>query len=197
MKLFLIVSGILILIFIIFQIYTAMATTATNAQPYTVIRTELDFEIRFYPPATLATIRSSARTYKDLSGPGFRKLAGYIFGGNESEKKIAMTTPVHMDINDSLSSMSFVMPEEYSLANLPKPKDAQVELMTTEGEYVAAIRFGGFASDAEIQANRIKLENALKASSVSHKGNFRFLGYNPPYQLFGRRNEVVVTVNWK
>jgi hypothetical protein len=197
MKIMLITSGILLLILFIFQVYTSMATTATKEQPYKVIRTEKDFEIRFYPPATMATIRSSARTYKELSGPGFRKLAGYIFGGNEKETKIAMTTPVHMDINDSLSSMSFVMPEGYSLANLPKPKDAQVELVTTEGEFVAAIRFSGFASDKDIKSNRLKLENALKAASVTHKGNFRFLGYNPPYQLFGRRNEVVVTVDWK
>jgi hypothetical protein len=195
MKIMLITSGILLLILFIFQVYTSMATTATKEQPYKVIRTEKDFEIRFYPPATMATIRSSARTYKELSGPGFRKLAGYIFGGNEKETKIAMTTPVHMDINDSLSSMSFVMPEGYSLANLPKPKDAQVELVTTEGEFVAAIRFS--ASDKDIKSNRLKLENALKAASVTHKGNFRFLGYNPPYQLFGRRNEVVVTVDWK
>ena len=69
---------------IVFQIYTSMATGKSAIQPYKVIRTEKDFEVRFYPSVTMATITSSAKTYKDLGNSGFRKLAGYIFGGNSS-----------------------------------------------------------------------------------------------------------------
>jgi hypothetical protein len=28
-------------------------------------------------------------------------------------------------------------------------------------------------------------------------GNHRYLGYNPPYQVVGRRNEIIVTIDWK
>jgi len=174
-----------------------MSTEKTEVRKYTVIHSDSEFEIRFYPAATLATIYSEARSYKELSGPGFRKLAGYIFGGNESETKISMTSPVQMDINDSISEMSFVMPSAYNSGNLPKPNDSKVIIRETADEYVAAIRFGGFASDEEITRYSRKLKELLDKSGIVYYGNFRFLGYNPPFQLVGRRNEVIVSVRWE
>ncbi len=196
MKIFLVASLIVIGLIIVFQIYIAMATNKTNTQPYKVIRKEKDFEIRLYPAVTMATITSSAKTYRELSGSGFRKLAGYIFGGNSTNEKIAMTAPVHMDINDSSSSMSFVMPENYNNKNLPRPNDANVIIKTTTDETAAVIQFGGFASDKVIKYYAAKLRTQLKLYSISYSGNFRYLGYNPPYQLFGRKNEVIVNVSW-
>jgi hypothetical protein len=89
---------------------TAMASGKTEEQKYTVVSSNEDFEIRFYPSATLATVYSTANSYKEVSGPGFRALAGYIFGGNEAGKQISMTSPVHMNITAERSAMSFVMP---------------------------------------------------------------------------------------
>jgi SOUL heme-binding protein len=196
MKTFLIILSILAVLFIIFQAYTTMATNKSEEQPYKVIKTEKDFEIRFYPSVTMATITSSAKSYKELGSSGFNKLAGYIFGGNDAKKQIAMTSPVHMDISDSISSMSFVMPSTYNAENLPKPNDAAVNINKTADAYVAAIKFSGFASDNDIKNQTETLKNALKAASISYYGNFRYLGYNPPYQLVGRRNEVIIDVNW-
>ena len=144
----------------------------------------------------MATITSSAKSYKDLGNSGFRQLASYIFGGNSSNTKIAMTAPVHMDINDSASTMSFVMPPEYNKDNLPQPNNSNVKIDHTADEYVAAIQFGGFASNEKIAKYKGLLEVALKKSNLSYYGHFRFLGYNPPFQLFGRRNEIIVSVNW-
>ncbi len=194
MKLAIFVIAILSILLIISQLYFAMAKTET--QPYQVIKSDKDFEIRLYPPATMASISMEAKTYKELSSTGFRKLASYIFGGNEDKKNIAMTTPVHMDINDSYSSMSFVMPADYNKANLPKPNDSSVSIRTTAEEYAAVIQFGGYANDEDIQRNTIKLGNSLKASGVDYYGNFRFLGYNAPYQFLGRKNEIIVNVRW-
>ncbi len=173
-----------------------MASDKSETQPYQVVRAEKDFEIRYYPAATFATISSKVNTYKELGNSGFRKLAGYIFGGNDEEKKISMTSPVHMDINDSASTMSFVMPSNYNESNLPKPKNSEVVISTTASEYVAAITFGGYASDADIKLYSEKLEEALKKASISYYGHFRFLGYNAPFQLFYRRNEIIISVNW-
>jgi hypothetical protein len=39
------------------------------------------------------------------------------------------------------------------------------------------------------------LKEALKSKGLTYYGNFRFLGYNPPFQFFGRRNEVIVAIN--
>lgn len=195
MKIVLIVAGIIVVLFIVFQVYTVMSTKKSETQPYTVIRVEQDFEIRFYPSATMAIISSSAKSYKELGSSGFSKLAGYIFGGNKDKKQIAMTTPVHMNIGDSSSTMAFVMPATYSKDNLPLPNNSAVTIHETADEYVAAITFGGFASNEEIKKQSLLLENALKEKHIVYYGPLRFLGYNPPFQLLNRRNEIIVRID--
>jgi len=196
MKIFLIVFIIIVIILLLLQFMTVMSTQKTERQKYTVVHTEPEFEIRFYPQAVFATIYSSAKTYRELASPGFRRLAAYIFGGNDSRTKISMTAPVQMNINDSLSEMSFVMPAEYETEKLPKPNDSKVTIHKTQDEYVAAIRFGGFASDEQILINSEKLKNLLTSKGIDWSGRFRYLGYNPPWQLIGRRNEIIVSVKW-
>jgi hypothetical protein len=169
----------------------------TETQPYTIIKTEKDFEIRRYPSSTMATIFMNVKTYKELSSPGFKKLASYIFGGNKNNTNIAMTTPVHMDINAIQSSMSFVMPAHYTKENLPNPDDAAVSIRTAPEEYVAAIKFGGYANDEMIKKYETQLENLLKANGIVYYGNFRFLGYSAPYQLLRRKNEIIVNVRYE
>ena len=197
MKLFIIIPAIIILLSFLLQSFIVMSTNKTEEQKYSLVRKYNDFEIRFYPSATIATINSNAKTYRELSGPGFRKLAGYIFGGNEANKKISMTSPVQMDINDSVSTMSFIMPSAYTKENLPKPNDPNVQLKNTADEYVAVIKFGGYASDKELKFYSEKLQNLLKENGITSFGNYRFLGYNPPFQFIGRRNEIIVAVEWK
>lgn len=195
MKTFLIITSIIIVLFLAIQIYFIMAKTET--QPYQVIKTEKDFEIRKYPSATMATVSMDAKSYKELSSTGFRKLASFIFGANKDQKNIAMTSPVHMDINNSESSMSFVMPSEYNRENLPKPDNSEIKIETTAEEYVAAIQFSGYANDEDIKKYADQLENSLKLNGIEYFGNFRFLGYNAPYQVLDRKNEIIVSIQWK
>jgi hypothetical protein len=189
--------NIIFLLLIIIQSHTNIAMAKTEEQKYRLIKSEKEYEIRFYPAAIIATIYSDADSYKELSGSGFRKLAGYIFGGNESDTKISMTSPVHMDINNTKSSMSFVMPSLYNKENLPKPDDSNVILETTKDEYVAAIRFSGYASDDDIRFFSEKLRKLLLENKISYYGNFRYLGYDSPFRLTGRRNEIIVSVRWE
>lgn len=197
MKIALIILGIIALIIVVFQIYTIMVTSSSETQLYTVIKPEKDFEIRYYPSSNMAVLTNTAKTYKQLGSAGFIKLAGYIFGGNKDNEQIAMTSPVHMEIGDTSASMSFVMPASFSKANLPIPNSAEVTLQSSPNEYVAAIRFGGFASQEDIDLNIHLLETALKKKQIEYHGRFRYLGYNPPYQLFGRRNEIIVSIDWE
>jgi len=182
-------------VLLIIQSFTTMAFAETEKQKYRVVRSEKEFEIRFYPSAILATVYSDASNYRELAYPGFRKLAGYIFGGNESETKISMTSPVHMDMDTA--SMSFVMPSSFSEENLPMPDDPGVKIERTDDVYVAAVRFGGYASDKDIRRYSEKLRSLLAVKGIKWYGNFRYLGYNPPFQPFGRRNEIIVNVEWK
>jgi len=194
MKVYFIV--ILVLIIIVFIAYKSFAKNNVEEQPYQVVKVYDSFEVRFYPSATIASINSNAKTYKDLGSSGFRKLANYIFGGNKDNKNIAMTAPVYMDINDSQSNMSFVMPNNYNSKNLPNPNDSSITIKETESVYVAVIKFSGFASDSKIKEYTDKLKKQLLEKQISFYGNFNYLGYNPPFQVINRRNEILVNINW-
>jgi hypothetical protein len=173
-----ILSKTFVAILTIISIESVTSTTMakTEKQKYDVVSSEKEFEIRFYPSALLATVYSDASTYREL------------------EAKISMTSPVHMDMNTA--SMSFVMPSSFSEENLPKPDDPGVKIERTDDVYVAAIRFGGYASDKDIRNYSERLKSLLEAKGIKWYGNFRYLGYNPPFQPFGRRNEIIVNVEW-
>lgn len=191
--------SLLLVILLILAIPIVMSFTKASIekQKYRLVKKEKEFEIRFYPPAIFATTRSEARSYRELGSSGFRKIAGYIFGNNETSAKIAMTAPVHMDISDKGSSMSFVMPSEYTLDKLPRPADARIELHQSPAVYMAAIEFGGYASDQKIKQYANRLLQALNQKGIKATGNPTYLGYNAPYELIGRKNEVVIAIEWK
>ena len=196
MKTTIIITSILIISVIIFQSFTMRSTEKTEQQKYSVLEKDDNFEIRYYPKAILATVYSKAQSYKEIASPGFRKLAGYIFGGNEKNTGIAMTAPVHMNINDSISSMSFVMPSNYDIDNLPKPNDSNIEINYSKEEYVASITYGGYSSDNDIKKYSAMLSEILDKKGIKHSANFRFLGYNPPYQFINRKNEIIVSIDY-
>ena len=62
----------------------------TEEQKFTILEEINNIQIREYDPVIYASVTS-----KDNNNM-FRILAGYIFGGNDSNQKIAMTAPVHM-----------------------------------------------------------------------------------------------------
>ena len=187
----------LAIIFIVFQSFKKFSVSSIETQKYRVVKKEDGFEIRFYPKATFATIRSNGTNYKQVASSGFRKLAGYIFGGNDQNKSIAMTAPVRMEMSEKGSAMSFVMPEKYDMATLPKPKDATVEIKQSEEVYAAVIAFGGYANDEKINDYTNKLVDLLQKKNIKIIGGFNFLGYNAPYDFIGRKNEISIPIEWK
>ena len=187
----------LAIIFIVFQSFRKFSASTIETQKYRVVKKEHGFEVRFYPKATFATIRSSGANYKQVASSGFRKLAGYIFEGNNQNKSIAMTAPVRMEMGEKGSSMSFVMPEKYNMTSLPKPNDATVEIKQSEEVYAAVIAFGGYANDEKIDDYKNKLVALLQKKNIKIIGNFNFLGYNAPYQFIGRKNEISIPIEWK
>jgi len=154
-------------------------------------------EIRYYPEAMMATIYSNGSNYKGVASSGFRKLAGFIFGGNEQSQSIAMTAPVRMNISDKGSEMSFVMPEKYNESNLPKPQDKSIHIHKSSAQYVAVIDFGGYATDEKINLYKQQLTQVLEKRNIKITGDYTFLGYNAPYQFVGRTNEIIIPVAWK
>lgn len=197
MKAFYIIAGLGI-VFLMVQSYKLLSNTLkTENQKYRLVLKEDGFEIRFYPSATFAKINSPGTNYKSVASSGFNKLAGYIFGGNDQGKSIAMTAPVRMEMSDKGSTMSFVMPEKYQASDLPKPKDASVQIVKSSPQYVAVIRFGGYADDEKISEHRAILLKLIENKGIKVTGEYTFLGYNAPFQFWGRTNEVAIPIEWK
>jgi len=180
-----------------FQSFVNKSVRDTEEQPYTVLKKEGEFEIRYYPAVIMATVKMPASNYGQTSSGGFRRLAGYIFGGNQRNQKIAMTSPVHMEFEGDTSSMSFMMPSEYAMQELPKPDDSGIDIHPSTEEYVAAVSFGGFASNEKIKAYQEKLGKFISENNLTAKGSFRVLGYDPPYKMTDRRNEIIIAIEYK
>lgn len=178
---------------LIAQIISSRSTKNTESHAYTVIKDHGDFEVRRYEPAVFSYVVMKPGNYKQISSSGFRKLVGYIFGGNDKKQKIAMTSPVSMTMDDTVT-MKFMVPKDLDLKDLPKPNDSSIQFEQEEAKTVAAIRFGGWANDSIIETKKKELKTLVEQNGLRITGKFSFLGYNPPYEVFNRRNEVVVDV---
>jgi len=188
---------VVIALFLVFQSFISVNAVKTEKQKYRLVLKQDQFEIRYYPSATMATIFSNATDYKGLANNGFRKLARYIFGGNEQKQSISMTAPVRMNMSEKGSSMSFVMPEKFNNEALPKPNDPTIRIEQSKPVYVACISFAGYANDSKIEINKEKLLQILKEKKITTTGEYSFLGYNAPYQFVGRTNEIIIPIEWK
>ena len=197
MKTFIIILISILALMIITLAFVSKSTQQTEQHNYQVIKIFDQFEIRKYEPAIFSSVKLNAKGYKETSSSGFRILAGYIFGDNEKNEKIAMTSPVAMELGDT-SKMSFMVPKGYSIEELPNPSNGKIVFEKQEEKIMAAIRFDGWADDEKIEHYISILMQELKKEKLSTTGNFTFLGYNPPYDLINRRNEVVVElINYK
>lgn len=193
MKILIIALIVLLVLFVASQLWTQHQVEGTETYPYRVDKTYDGFEVRTYARANFIYVTMDARTYAEGSTKGFRILAGYIFGGNKRDQKIAMTSPVVMDM-DSGMTMKFMVPAQYSLDELPTPNSAKVRFATEPERTMAAITFGGFANDAKIAKYKDELFQRLDAAGIQHSDQWSFFGYDPPFKLLGRKNEVVVEV---
>jgi hypothetical protein len=191
MKKYVTITIIALSTLLVLQSFIQSSMSKIEKHNYTVVKKYDDFEVRDYESALFSSVVLSDSTYENSSNKGFRILAGYIFGGNENGEKIAMTSPVAMELGDSMK-MSFMVPTRYEEQDLPKPNNEKIFFERKKGSRMAAIRFGGWANDQRIEKYKNKLIEALKKEGISHTGNFVYLGYNPPYALIARRNEVVV-----
>jgi hypothetical protein len=172
----------------------AMTRKSSIEEPeYRVVRKLGDVELRAYNRMVLAKTDLPDSSFERMSSTGFRTVAGYIFGGNEREEKISMTAPVVMNLGKE-SSMYFVMPRSYSLESLPKPLSGRVQVVEEGPKTLAVLGFSGYASDAKIREKCALLKQVLQDNGVVTRGDFMYMGYNAPWDLVNRRNEVAVLV---
>lgn len=191
MKITITILSIIFIAFIALQLMSFKSTSQTEMYSYEVLRTVGSIEIRKYHKALFIKTNLKPNKYEKVSSIGFRTLAGYIFGDNSSNQKIAMTSPVVMDMTES-KSMYFMIPHKYERKDLPSPNNDDIEFIEKSAHVVAAVSFSGWANEEKIQSYISKLKIQLKENSIAHTNKFQFLGYNPPYEIINRRNEVIV-----
>jgi effector-binding domain-containing protein len=187
----------------------AIPAMATEEAPYTVIRSEGNFELREYPPLIVAETIVDG----ELEGAGnkaFRPLFRYISGANKSRDKIAMTAPVSQEQKGEKISMtapvsqqrvqgkwavSFTMPASYSMKTLPTPDDPNIKLRQVPARRMAAVRYSGSWSEKKYLQNKENLEKWIKASRLTVTGEPVWARYNAPFTpWFMRRNEILIPV---
>ena len=139
-------------------------------------------------------------SFNDALNTGFNRLFNYISGENEGNVTIDMTAPVLDYIMDDTKkevyTISFYVPSKYQKPNYPpKPTNPKVFISTIGPIEVGVTAFDGFENPREDREQEKIIDNSLSSAGVSYdKNNWFFGGYDPPFRLTGRHNEVWVQV---
>lgn len=187
-----------------------MTSHAVEEPEYTVVRQLEGVEIRDYPPFTVAETTVTA-TESEAGNRAFPILAGYIFGKNKGERKLAMTAPVtqvavsvKLEMTAPVTEVAtpsgflvqFVLPRGVTAATAPEPLDSRVTLRDEPARRVAVIRYSGFWSESNYNEHLGKLQSVLKTTDITSHGEPVFSRYNDPFTpWFMRRNEIWLHVD--
>jgi len=183
-------------LYFLFLLFPGVAVMAGSIEEpeYELLDTLDSVELRLYGPSVQATttLRGSNQTTS-----GFRRLAGYIFGGNDTGQAIAMTAPVQETLTTGQSVMAFTMPSAYSMESLPTPQSENVVLREVPERLVASLPFGGWATSGKVKRKTTRLLETLERHGATVLGSPALNQYNPPWTLpFLRRNEIEVEVSF-
>ena len=103
-----------------------------------------------------------------------------------------MTTPVYTTSTDGPAKMQFVMDAPETDA-LPAPSSGDVAVRQVAPQLVAALKFGGIATDFSVQIEQAKLRGALRRDNVPAEDGFEVARYNEPTAApWVRRNEILI-----
>lgn len=198
--------------------FLGMGSAMAIEEPKYEVRTsQAPFELRHYAPILIAQTIVEG-DMDAASNKGFRLIADFIFGnnlaaGSEQAAKIAMTAPVTVEPQSSKIAMTapvtiepqlgsaqqwrvhFVMPSQYTLANIPKPKNSAVTLHELPSKYFVVHRYSGFNTEARVQEKTNEALAWAKQQSLKVVGTPQLSRYDPPWTLpMFRRNEIMVEV---
>ncbi len=196
-------SGIAVLVVIGVFVFNRATRAGYESAEYEVVESDGTYEVRDYPDLMLV----ATRTKIDAQGRdgSFMKLFRYISGANESDQKIAMTTPVFMESDkaDSEVQMGFVMPKEVAVEGVPSPTGPDVDVRKRAGGRFAVLRFSGrldakLAKEFEAKLRTWMEAKGLEAAefapdSETQESGVEAASYDPPFTPGPlRRNEVLI-----
>lgn len=175
---------------------------------YTLLEKQGAIELRVYAPTLLAEVTVQADRSRALRA-GFGILAGYIFGGNTSAQKVAMTSPVTQTASEKIAmtspvaqsgaegvwTISFMMPRDYTRDTLPTPKDDNIRFVETEPVRKLTFAFSGWATQRSLTGAENVLRAYARETGLTITGPVEYYYYDDPLTLpWKRRNEVAFPV---
>jgi len=190
-----------------------LARAMVEKPKYEVLEERDGYEIRRFPAHIIARVAISGDA-ADAMNRGFSPLADYIFGENVPEKKVPMTSPVVQEPvsekiamtspvvqepggPESTQYVSFIMPSEYTLETLPKPKSDKVELKEVPERVVAVRRFSWTGNHQQMLTHEKALREALARDGIEVSGPVLYARYDPPWTIpLFRRNEVMLPITY-
>jgi hypothetical protein len=196
--------------FLILSALTFMIGNAMAEEPkYKVIKKSGDFEIRRYEPFIVAETVVDTGDIDAASSEGFRRLAGYIFGGNQPKQKMEMTAPVTTQRSEKIEMtapvtsakrggstvITFMMPSSYAMETLPVPNDGRVILREVPARTLVSISFSGRWTNENFSEHLKELEEWITSERLETFGEPILARYNAPFvPSFLRRNEILKEV---
>ena len=180
------------------MIFFSILETSLETPQYKLVKKDKKFEIRDYEKMIVAHTKIK-RTFRESNSTGFRRIANYIFGGNDKSMEIAMTAPVltkfPSDINSNIFEVSFVMPKEHNLKSLPSPDLETVSISERKLGRVAVFKFGGWATENRTKYYIDQLINSLKKERIDALGDIMVAQYNSPWVMPPfRKNEIIIAI---
>jgi len=167
----------------------------TEQQPYNVVRTFEDFELRRYPDYALVQV-DVAGDFGRAANAGFGPLFRYISGSNEAAARIPMTAPVLQETrSESSHTVSFVLPSGTDAGAVPLPAEARVSVRNVAAHLAAARKFSGAWSEARFAENGQALLKSVRREGLTPVGGLYYARYDPPWKPgFFKRNEALTVV---
>ena len=108
-----------------------------------------------------------------------------------------MTAPVINTMLESNSKMSFIIPNDYSIEDIPKPLINKLEITTIPERTIGVLVFSGNANRTKIKEKSQLLHKWLDSKNLLKIGELQLARYNPPF-IPGpfRHNELWQTIEY-
>lgn len=175
----------------------------SGEQPeYYLIRSNGEKEIRKYSPLTLASLSLPFNgSFDSAQSHAYQALSSYLLGKNEFSEHIEMTAAIlqqetRLEEGDGFLTMSFILPNKYTLKNSPRPTDVRINLHEKSSHMVACRSFSGPTDEKKVLKYSTELREWLNQySSYKAEPQVKIAVYNPPQTLsFLKKNEVHIDV---
>jgi len=176
---------------------------------YATLFSDGDYEVRLYESLIIAQAASEGG-YLQATRSGYKRLTDYVSGNNLAQQtvdvnppmlvsgtkpKIELTTPYYEEFLDGVWLTSVALPEQYTLATLPKPADEFITFEALPRMRIAVISFSGYRSERLITSKANQLLQWMSREQLIPASPARSAVFDAPLTLPGlRRHEIHISI---